>query len=415
MKLLFLNSFYPPHVAGGAELILQRSVEGFQQRGHDVAVLVTGPEQGVRQETVNDVRVYRAGLKNFYWPLTQQRPGPLARFGWHFRDQYNSAMRAPLRQVLQQEKPDLVVCHNLSGWSVAAWDEIRASGVPIVQVLHDMYLLCPKNTLFKKGQSCQKLCGSCAALRRPHAEQSAKVDAVVGVSRYLLDTIVNKGYFSGVPRQVIHNASLIAGSNAETATPSPDGVVRFGYMGTLSENKGVGWLIEQFQRLSLNATLAIAGKGQLDYEAQLKAMADPQKVSFVGYQKPEAFYRNIDVFVAPSLWAEPFGMVAVEACAFQKPVIAARMGGLPEIVRDGVNGLLCNPDDRDSLGRALQCLHDDTELRQRLSLLSRTAVADLLSMDTMLDQYQALFEDVLGKAQHGSTKPLHVPHTQLSN
>ena len=119
--------------------------------------------------------------------------------------------------------------------------------------------------------------------------------------------------------------------------------------------------------------------------------------------------------MVPSLWAEPFGMVAVEACAFQKPVIAARMGGLPEIVRDGVNGLLCNPDDRDSLGRALQCLHDDTELRQRLSLLSRTAVADLLSMDTMLDQYQALFEDVLGKARHGSTKPLLVPHTQFSN
>ena len=226
---------------------------------------------------------------------------------------------------------------------------------------------------------------------------------------------LNRGYFQGVPSQVIHNASLIAGNSAETATPNPEGIVRFGYMGTLAENKGVGWLIEQFQRLSLNATLTIAGEGQLDYEAQLKAMADPQRVSFVGYQKPEAFYQNIDVFVAPSLWAEPFGMVAVEACAYRKPVIASRMGGLPEIVRDGVNGLLCNPEDRDSLGRALQRLHDDAELRQRLSLLSRTAVADLLSMDTMLDQYQALFEEVLGKAQRGTVRQLHVPHTQLSN
>lgn len=415
MKLLFLNSFYPPHVGGGAELILQRSVEGFQQRGHEVAVLVTGPQAGLAPEQVNGVRVYRAGLKNFYWPLTQQRPGPLARFGWHFRDQYNSAMRAPLREVLQREQPDLVVCHNLSGWSVSAWDEIRASGVPCVQVLHDMYLLCPKNTLFKQGRSCQQLCGSCAALRRPHAALSTKVAAVVGVSRYLLDTLVNKGYFTGVPRQVIHNASLIAGAPAEVA-PSPSaGVVRFGYMGTLSENKGVGWLIEQFQRLSLNATLTIAGKGQLEYEAQLKAMADPQKVRFVGYQKPEDFYRDIDVFVAPSLWAEPFGMVAVEACAFQKPVIATRMGGLPEIVRDGVNGLLCNAEDRDSLGRALQRLHDDAELRQRLSLLSRTAVADLLSMDTMLDAYQGLFERVLGETRQGPTAPALVPHTQLSN
>ncbi|KTT30352.1 glycosyltransferase family 4 protein [Pseudomonas rhizoryzae] len=415
MKLLFLNSFYPPHVGGGAELILQRSVEGFQQRGHEVCVLVTGPAAGLVQEQVNGVRVYRAGLKNLYWPLTQQRPGPLARFGWHFRDQYNKSMRTPLREVLQRERPDLVVCHNLSGWSVSAWDEIRASGTPLVQVLHDMYLLCPKNTLFKKGQSCQKLCGSCAALRRPHAAHSAQVDAVVGVSRYLLETIRDKGYFQGVPAQVIHNSSLIDG-NHEARPPSPAGnPLRFGYLGTLSENKGVGWLIEQFQRLSLNATLTIAGKGQLAYEEQLKAMADPSRVSFVGYQRPQDFFNSIDVFVVPSLWAEPFGMVAVEACAFQKPVIASRMGGLPEIVRDGVNGLLCNPADRDSLGRALQRLHDDAELRQRLSLLSRSAVAPLLSLEPMLDDYHRLFEQVLGQARHGAACTLHPAQTQLSN
>ncbi|WP_295516216.1 glycosyltransferase family 4 protein [uncultured Pseudomonas sp.] len=415
MKLLFLNSFYPPHVGGGAELILQRSVEGFQQRGHEVAVLVTGPEPGLRQEQVNGVRVHRAGLQNFYWPLTQQRPGSLARFGWHFRDRYNAAMRIPLRQVLAQEKPDLVVSHNLSGWSVAAWDEIRASGTPVVQVLHDMYLLCPKNTLFKQGKSCQQLCGSCSALRRPHAELSAQVDAVVGVSRYLLDTMVGKGYFRDVPSEVIHNGSLIAGSTATVPTPRQGELVRFGYMGTLAENKGVGWLIEQFQRLPLNATLTIAGKGQLDYEAQLKALADPAKVRFVGYQQPADFYREIDVFVAPSRWAEPFGMVAVEACAFQKPVIATRMGGLPEIVRDGVNGLLCNPEDRDSLGRALQRLHDDAELRQRLSLLSRSAVAPLLSLEPMLDDYQRLFERVLGQAPQDRPRQTLVTHTQLSN
>jgi len=415
MKLLFLNSFYPPHVGGGAELILQRSVEGFQQRGDEVCVLVTGPEAGLAQEAVNGVRVYRAGLQNRYWPLTQQRPGPLARVGWHFRDRYNRAMRAPLREVLQRERPDLVVCHNLSGWSVSAWDEIRASGTPLVQVLHDMYLLCPKNTLFKKGQSCQNLCGSCAALRRPHAARSAQVDAVVGVSRYLLETLRGKGYFQGVPARVIHNSCLLAGAQAAPTPPVAGAPLRFGYLGTLAENKGVGWLIEQFQRLSLNATLTIAGKGQLAYEEQLKALADPRKVSFVGYRKPQEFFQGIDVCVVPSLWAEPFGMVAVEAGAFQKPVIASRMGGLPEIVRDGVNGLLCNPADRDSLGRALQRLHDDAELRQRLSLLSRSAVAPLLSLEPMLDDYHRLFEQVLGQTRHGTPLTLHPAQTQPSH
>ena len=70
------------------------------------------------------------------------------------------------------------------------------------------------------------------------------------------------------------------------------GLLRFGYIGTLSENKGVGWLIEQFQALSINATLEIAGRGKLDYEAKLNELADPSKVRFVGYQPSERFMQG---------------------------------------------------------------------------------------------------------------------------
>ncbi len=79
MKLLFVSSLYAPDIGGGAEIILQRTVEGLQARGHKVAVLATGAKAGLQQDTINLVRVYRAGLRNFYWHFTTQRPGRLTR------------------------------------------------------------------------------------------------------------------------------------------------------------------------------------------------------------------------------------------------------------------------------------------------------------------------------------------------
>lgn len=401
MKILFLHSLYAPHVGGGAEIVVRQLAEGLQRRGCDVVVLVTGPQKGLHEETLDGVRLYRAGLHNLYWHFTQSRPNPLLRLGWHYRDRYNRGMRRHVREVIAREQPDVVVCHNLTGWSVSAWDEISAAGLPIVQVLHDLYLLCPKDTMFSKGRSCERQCGLCSALRQPHPAASAQVAAVIGVSRFILERVSRQGYFSQASRHVVHNSTHCSDLPAPGPRQNHSGLLRFGYIGTLSENKGVDWLISQFQQLSINATLEIAGRGKLDYEAQLNAMADPAKVRFVGYQDADTFLRNIDVLVVPSIWAEPFGLVAVEACAQHLPVIATNMGGLPEIIQDNLNGLLCSPADPDSLGRAMLRLYLDSGLRQRLSRQARTSVAPFLNMERMLDQYQS----ILHAALHGRRAP----------
>jgi glycosyltransferase involved in cell wall biosynthesis len=398
MKLLFINSLYAPNIGGGAEIILQRTVEGMQQRGCKVVVLATGGEDGLKHETINQVKVYRAGLRNFYWHFSAQRPGRLARLGWHIRDRYNGGMRAYVRQVIDLEKPDLVVCHNLTGWSVSAWDEIRDAGLPIVQVLHDLYLLCPSSTMFNKGHSCQTQCGHCERFRKGHDLRSAQVDTVVGVSRFMLDTLQAQGYFKGSRGYVVHNASPCPAPPTKSQVPEPASKktpLRFGYMGTLSEPKGLRWMIEQFQQLPFDATLQIAGRGQQDDEARFRALVTSPRISFVGYQTPEAFYKQIDVAIVPSLWNEPFGMVAVEACAYARPVIASRMGGLPEIIQDHLNGLLCSPDDPDSLGLAMLRLHQQPELLARLSAQARVSVASLLNLELMLDSYQSIFAQTL--------------------
>ncbi|WP_040259759.1 glycosyltransferase family 4 protein [Pseudomonas massiliensis] len=413
MKLLFINSLYAPHVGGGAEIVLQRTAEGLQRRGDDVCVLATGPQPGLHVSEVRGVKVYRAGLLNTYWHYSPQRPGPLARLGWHLRDRYNGAMRQYVREVIQREKVDLVVCHNLAGWSVAAWDEVSAAGVPIVQVLHDLYLLCPGSNMFKKGAPCKTPCTLCKSLRQGHAERSGQVAAVIGVSEFLLQRVRAAGFFGQAQASVVYSASPRADTGVAAYQPMAEAApapVRFGYMGTLSEQKGLSWLIDQFKALEVAATLDIAGRGQAAYEAELRAqVGDNPRIRLVGYQSPEHFYRAIDVAVVPSLWNEPFGLVAVEACAHSVPVIASCRGGLTEIVQDGVNGLFCFPEQPASLAAAMGRIARDHSLRQRLTDQAHCSVEHLLDMERMLDAYQNTFNEVVikGRPRHGSNLAVH--------
>ncbi len=412
MKILFLNAFYAPHIGGGAEIVLRHLAEGLQRRGCEVVVLATGPEAGLHLQIQDGVPVYRAGLENGYWHYTQQRPSRLARLGWHYRDRYNAGMRRYVREVIARERPDIVLSHNLTGWSISAWDEISAAGLPIVQVLHDLYLLCPKDTMFKRGKRCQHQCGLCSALRLGHAAASAQVATVIGVSHFVLERIVGLGYFSRASQHVAHNCTPANPGQGDPPRRRNGYPLRFGYIGTLSENKGVDWLIEQFQRLGIDAQLHIAGRGKQDYEARLRAMADPTKVSFLGYCDSDEFMRGIDVLVVPSRWAEPFGLVAVEGCANHLPVIASHVGGLSEIIRDEVNGLLCSPDAPDSLGTAMLGLYIDGDLRRKLGSQARASVLPLLDMERMLDQYQSILHETLqGTSSHHEPEP--VDHSAL--
>ncbi|WP_152227195.1 glycosyltransferase family 4 protein [Pseudomonas sp. SCB32] len=395
MKLLFVNSLYAPHTVGGVEVMLQSMVEGLQRRGHEVEVLSTGPDAGLRRDSHNGVPVLRAGLRNLYWPFAGQRPGTLRRLAWHALDRYNRGMRDVLAQVLAQSQPDLVVCHNLAGWSIAAWDAIHDAGLPIVQVLHDQYLTCPRGMRFNKGQQCQRQCGSCALLRYSHAQASAQVDTVVGVSRYQLAALVDAGYFAHSQRYVVYNSSPFVPLQDAPAQVTERRPLRFGFIGSLTPNKGVEWLIEQFQKQSLDASLLIAGRGDAAYVNTLKSLADPQHVHFVGYRNSSEFFSEIDVAVVPSIGAESFGLVALEACAHHLPVIVSTRGGLVEIVRDGLNGLHCAPEHPDSLGEAIRRLGEDAPLRQRLASRARESVASMLSVERMLDEYETVLHHTL--------------------
>src|SRR3546814_9104153 len=147
-----------------------------------------------------------------------------------------------VREVLAAEQPDVVSCHNLVGWSIAVWDEVRRAGIPIVQVLHDMYLLSPNSTLFKPGYTHPHQDVMSRLLRHRHRKASSGVAAVIGISRSILDRFIAYGYFKDVPQYVVHNARAIPAAGLPRMRGEGDGLT-VGFIGTLTAPKGVEWLI----------------------------------------------------------------------------------------------------------------------------------------------------------------------------
>lgn len=396
MKILYINSLYSPLIEGGAEISLKLIVEGMKSLGHEVVVLSLMPEEGLINEQVDGVKVYRAGLQNSYWPYSNPKKNVLSRLSWHYQDQSNEKMAKVVKEILITEKPDIVSCHNLAGWSACVWNPIHQAGIPIVQVLHDLYLLCPNSNMFKNEQTCETQCFSCKLLRSNHPEKSKQVSAVVGISNSILQRFISFGYFENASKNIIHNTRSISNPPAKVARKEKQ-AIRFGYLGTLSKVKGLDWLIEQFQKLDFDATLSIAGKGDEEYENQLKKLAKDPKIEFVGYVNSTDFLSKIDVLVVPSLWEEPLGMVAIEALANHVPVIANKRGGLQETVKDGVNGLYCYDSDPDSLSSAMSQLHSNPEQYNQFSQAARESVASILDANRMIGEYETVLKVTLNK------------------
>lgn len=395
MKIMYINTLYSPNIGGGAEITLQLLVEGIKGLGHEVVVVTTGDAPGIVEDLVNGVRVLRVGIANVYWQYNNQKPPAWKRGIWHLRDIYNLTMGNLVEEIVRREQPDVVSCHNLAGFSASAWVAIEQAGVLIIQVLHDSYNLCPGSNMFKDGHACERQCMQCKAFRLFTPLISKKVNAVVGVSQFILDKHLEHGLFKEAKiKTAIHNTRAIIPQIKSFENKKWD-KVRFGFIGTLTPAKGIELLLDVFTNLALpNAELWIAGKGYPEYEQQLKR-SESSSVRFLGYSKPEDFFSKIDVLVVPSIWQEPLGMVVPEAFAYGIPVIGSRRGGIPEMVQNGVNGFLFEPDHAEELAGIIKQLAGNPDEIERMKPLALTTAAPFMNVIGWLKKYEILLQKVL--------------------
>jgi glycosyltransferase involved in cell wall biosynthesis len=210
--------------------------------------------------------------------------------------------------------------------------------------------------------------------------------------------VLDAEYFKDSIKQVIYNARIISDSNKIFQRISNSDIV-FGYIGTLAPNKGVQWLIEQFNKISSNSiSLIIAGEGDSFYTNLLKNIsANDTRISFTGYVKSEDFYPQIDVLIVPSTWNEPLGMVAIEACAHHIPVITSATGGLKEIITNGYNGLYCDISVPDSLSDAINKILDNRNLLDELRKNTRKSVLSFLDINRLANEYEDVYKRIIAR------------------
>jgi len=384
MKIIIFNTLYYPNFIGGAEKSVQNLADGYLNKGHDILVVSTTYKADY-SDIVNGVRVHYINTRNIYWGFNNEKQNSIEKAIWHGIDSYNFFLSKNIRAILENEKPDIVHTNNISGFSVNVWKIISDLGIKIVHTLRDYHLLCPNVTMYKNGKNCIKQCSTCKIYSIPKKKLSSKVNALVGISDYILEKHLKMGYFPNITlNKVIGNN--VGNINSKKKDFNPEKIV-FGFIGQLSENKGIDLLLAVFNKLNSysNWTLIIAGKGDEAFTMLLKNKYRSERITFMGVVKPEKFYSKIDVLVVPSLWQEPYGRVVVEGIRQKKMVIGSKRGGIIDLLPE-IN--LFEPNESELTKMIVEILE-----KRRMEIIENYREID------MVDKYLTIFNNIIDSNQ----------------
>lgn len=351
MRVLLVNSLYPPQDVGGAERSVEQLAHGLAAAGATVAA-ATLVETGGGVEVRDGVRIHRLPLHHLYWPYGGRRRTAVRRALWHGLEAVSPLMDRAVSRVAQTERPDLIHAHVLTGFAGSVHRAARRAGLPLVQSLRDYSTLCSRAALFRRGRVCERRCADCVVLSEPRRRATTHVDHVVAISRAVLERHRAAGYFRDTPATVIGNAAQAGGGLAARRA----GPAVFGFIGRIEPEKGIEVLLKATTGLVGHWRLRIAGRGEAAYVARLRRAFPDGRIDWLGQAEAEGFYADVDVIVAPAIWAEPFGRTAAEALARGRAVIASRIGGLPEAAAGGDRVVLTPPGDIEALTAALRAV-----------------------------------------------------------
>lgn len=394
VRILMLAQTYAP-VVGGEERLVEDLGRELVRRGHEVAVATLRQPNGEPPQSVDGVRMHLLdstvhGIPGL--PTLDDRnyapPGPDPRI-----------VRG-LRRVLGEERPDVVHAHN---WLVDSYLPLaRRVAVPLILSLHDYSLICATKRLFYRGAICSGP-APLKCLRHAIDFYGASTGAMVAAGTRLSEPWLRRRvdmFLSvstaveelceadrdGVEHRVVPNLVGELPPPPAEGEPSLAGLPAEPYVlffGDVAVDKGARRLVEAYATLEDPPPLVLIGR-------RVDEMPSVPNVQVLGPMPHaatiEALRRSL-FSVVPSIWAEPFGIVAIEAAVAGKPVVASAIGGLRDIVVDGESGLLVPPGDREALRAALARMIGDAEMRSRMGRAARSRVR-AFAPDRVVPQFE---------------------------
>lgn len=405
MKILFAHQYFG--ALGGAETNIHLTATELQKRGHSVALLhVT--ETGRGTESWHEIFPTRFQLS------ASDIPGCIA-------------------SALDSFDPDLIYLHVLP--NVEAVETLLGSSVPVIRMVHDHSLYCPRS--YKYNPLTRATCHRPAsaycifpcmaqiarnrnsffplkwaglAAHRRELELSKQCEQIIVYSEYSKTELERNGFN---PKKIQIHVPIRCWSDGPVASFSERNLILFA--GQIIRGKGVDLLLKALSRLRVRFECLILGDGNYRPHCQrlctrLNLADRVQFRGFVAADELQNFYLDASVFVVPSVWPEPFGMVGPEAMRYGLPVVAFDSGGIREWLTHSENGFLAPWKDVDALALRIEELLRNKALARRLGQNGLKRVNRVYSAPRQVDTLERLFLKVTREASHRLTRFLPEPN-----
>lgn len=358
MKIGIITNLYPPFARGGAENVIVRTVGQLMAMGHDVFVITGHPKElGTKRvlDRSSTERIYRFFPKNIYFTLDDFKYRWLARLTWHIRDAVSWHGAEHVRAILRDEQPDVVITHNLKGIGLNIPSAIADLHIPHVHVVHDLQLIVPSG-LIMFGQEKHNLFerAAYATYRFICRAKFGNPDLVIFPSQYLKNMYDTNRFFPKSERVMMPNPAPNYAENKRKGRSG--GPLKLLFVGQLGAHKGLAFLLDVLSRCKEDARLYVAGAGPMKDEVELAAASD-KRIVFLGYTPPEELanvFSVVDALIVPSLCYENSPTVIYESLMAGVPVLASRIGGVGELIKEGETGMLFTPGDEEDLCRVVR-------------------------------------------------------------
>jgi glycosyltransferase involved in cell wall biosynthesis len=319
-----------------------------------------------------------------------------------------------VQALVASSRPDVAYIHNVYPLiSPAIYHCLHALGIPIVQCVHDFRPLCANGLFYRQHQCCELCKGgnhlhgfvnkcykdsyflsglySATLFANREAGMMKKISAYLCLNQFYQDKLLEVGVPAG--KVYVRPNSIDAFVSAPSAPAESPAYALF--LGRLSPEKGLWTLVHAFETIP-SAQLKIVGTGPMEAELagyiREKGLQNIKMMGFRAGNEKSEFLRGALFSIIPSEWHENFPVVALESFAAAKPIVAARMGGLPSIVADGETGLLFTAGDSAELGSKASYMFanplEALRMGSRASELAQTKYSREASYRNLMEVFQ---------------------------
>lgn len=375
MRILLVNKFH--YLRGGSEKYYFELAKLLKSHGHTVAFFSMKNENNIK-----------TGDREYFVDEIDMNTG--SKFE-ALNVIYSKKNKALMEKALEEFKPDIVHINNFQRQlSASIIDAVKEKNIPLIMTAHDLNSICPASIMLYNGEVCEDCItkGYTSCIKKKCIKNSmlksvlgyiekkyydlhkifCKVDCIISPSEFNKNQLL-KGKLKCNDITVIHNFV-----NETEKTDYTLGDCAF-YFGRLSREKGILNLVEAINNIP-GARLIIAGDGpeRENIQAYIKEHKLENRITLLGYLNQNDIRENIRkcrFVTVPSIWYENCPYSILETMEIGKPIIGSKIGGIPELIQDGINGFTYEHNDVTKLTNILMKLFGNDETVKQFSKNSK--------------------------------------------